>query len=48
MTTDEKTGSKLQNDINREVAKISLLSSGKMKNTNILQAKKYYLMIKIK
>ena len=48
MTTDEKTGSKLQNDINREVAKISLLSSGKMKNANILQAKKYYLMIKIK
>ena len=48
MTTDEKTGSKLQNDINREVAKISLLSSDKMKNTNILQAKKYYLMIKIK
>lgn len=48
MTTDERWDQKLQNDINREVAKISLLSSGKMKNTNILQAKKYYLMIKIK
>ena len=44
----KRCNQKLQDDINREVAKILLLSSGKIKNTNILQAKKYYLMINIK
>ena len=38
---------KLQYDTNREAAKLSALSSGKiMMNMNILQVKKYYLMIK--
>ena len=48
MTIDEKTRDEnLQYDINREPAKISPLSSGKMLiNMNILQVKKVYLLIK--
>ena len=47
MTTDDKIrDEKLQYDINREAAQISGLSSGKMINMNILQIKKYYLLIK--
>ena len=46
MTIDDKTGDqKLQYDLNREAAKISTLSSGKIINMNILQVKKYYLLI---
>ena len=33
---------KLQYGINREAAKISVLSSGKLDNKNILLVKKYY------
>ena len=39
---------KLQYDNNREAAKISALSSGKLINMNILKMKKYYLLIKNK
>ena len=48
MTIDEKTRDEnLQYDINRDAAKISPLSSGKMLiNMNILQVKKVYLLIK--
>ena len=43
MTIDDQIrNEKLQYDINREAAKISVLSSGKLINMNILQAKKYY------
>ena len=43
MTTDDKIrDEKLQYDTNREAAKIS----GKLININILQVKKYYLLIK--
>ena len=46
MTIDGKIGDqKLQYDLNREAAKISTLSSGKIINMNILQVKKYYLLI---
>ena len=47
MTIDDKTrDEKLQYDINRHAAKISALSSGKINiNINILQVKKYYLLI---
>ena len=46
MTIDKKIyNKKLQYDINREVAKTSALSSV---NTNILQAKKIYLLVKNK
>ena len=46
MTIDDRTGDqKLQYDLNREAAKISTLSSGKIINMNILQVKKYYLLI---
>ena len=38
---------KLQYDINIEAAKMSALSSEKLINMNILQAKKYYLLIKV-
>ena len=50
MTIDDKIkNEKLQYDINREAAKISALSSGKIAiNMNILQVKKYYLIIKNK
>ena len=37
---------KLHYDINGEAAKISALSSGKLINMNILQVKKYNLLIK--
>ena len=48
MTIDEKTrDEKLQYDINREAAKISPLSFGKMLiNMNILQVKNVNLLIK--
>ena len=36
---------KLQNNINREAAKISALSSGKHSNMNILLVKIYYHLI---
>ena len=38
---------KLQYDINKEAARMSALSSEKLINMNILQAKKYYLLIKV-
>ena len=38
---------KLQYYINREAAKISPLSSGKIKNMNILHGKKYCHLIKV-
>ena len=47
MKTDDKIrDEKLQYDINREAAKILALSSEKLINMNILQVKKYYLLIK--
>ena len=48
MTIDDKIkDEKLQYDINREAAKISALSSGKIdKYDFIFQVKKYYLVIK--
>ena len=47
MITDDKIrDEKPQYDINGEAAKISALSSGKTDKYNILQAKKYYLLIK--
>ena len=47
MTTDNKiTDEKLQYDMNREAAKISVLPSGKIGKYEILQAKKYYHLIK--
>ena len=46
MTIDDKIrDEKLQYDINREAAKLSALSSGKI-DKYILQVKKYYLLIK--
>ena len=46
MTIDDKTrDNKLQYDINREAGKISAKSSGKLINMNMLQIKKYYLLI---
>ena len=48
MAADYKIGDeKLQYDINREAAKVSSLSSGKLINTNIFQAKKYYRLNKV-
>ena len=48
MTIDDQIkDEKLQYDINREVAKISALSSGKIEKY-ILQQKKYYPLIKNK
>ena len=38
----------LQYEINRETAKTSALSSGKIDKYKSLQAKKYYLLIKAK
>ena len=38
---------KLQYDINIEAARMSALLSEKLINMNILQAKKYYLLIKV-
>ena len=50
MTINDKIGDeKLQYDINREAAKTSALSSGKIdqiERLKILQVKKYYLLIK--
>ena len=37
---------KLKYDMNRQVAEISALLSGKIDNINILQVKKYYPRIK--
>ena len=49
MAIDDKIrDEKLQYDINREVAKISALSSGKLINVNILQVQKSYLLVKEK
>ena len=50
MTIDDKIkNEKLQYDITREAAKILALSSGKIEvSMNILQVKKYYLLIKDK
>ena len=42
---DEIRDEKLQHDINREAAKISELSSGKLINMNILLMNKYYHLI---
>ena len=48
MTNDDKIrDEKLQYDINRKAAKISALSFGKLINMNILQVRKYYLLIKV-
>ena len=49
MTIDDKVrDKKLQYDINIEAVKISALSSKKLINMNILQVKKYYLLIEDK
>ena len=49
MTIDNKVrDEKLQRGTNREAAKRSALSSGKLINLNILQLKKYCLLIKDK
>ena len=48
MKIDDKVRhEKLKYDINKGAAKISALSSGKFDNMNIVQVKKYYLLIKI-
>ena len=47
MTIDDKIiDKKLQYDINRETTKISALSFEKLVNINIIQVKKYCLLIK--
>ena len=47
MRIDDKIrDGKLQYDINREAAKISAISSGKIENMNVSQVKKYYHLIK--
>ena len=47
MATDDKTrDEKLQYDINREAAKISIFHLKKLINMNILLIKKYYHLIK--
>ena len=49
MTTDDTIrDEKLQYNINREAAQLSALSSGKIDKMNILQVKKYCLLIKDK
>ena len=45
---DQIKDEKLQHDINREAAKISALSSGKLDNMNTLLVKKYYHRINSK
>ena len=45
---DQIKHEKLQYDINREAAKICVLSSGKIKMMNILLVKKYYFLMKNK
>ena len=49
MTIDANIRDKLQYDTNKEAAKISAFSSGKVDNYEylILQAKTYYLLIKV-
>ena len=48
MTIDDKIKDENpQYDINREAAKISALSSGKLINMNTLQVEKYYHLIKV-
>ena len=48
MTTDDKIkDEKLQYDINREAAKYQHYLQVKLINMNILQAKKYYHLIKV-
>ena len=48
MTIDDKIKDEnSQYDINREAAKISALSSGKLINMSILQVEKYYHLIKV-
>ena len=47
-TDDQIKDEKLQYDINREAAKISSYHQAKLINMNILQVKKYYLLIKSK
>ena len=44
---DKIRDEKFQYDINREAAKISALSWGRLININILQAKHYYLFKKV-
>ena len=48
MTDDNIGHEKPQIYINREVAKISTLSSGNIENISILEEKKYYLPMKFK
>ena len=49
MTIDDQIeDEKLQYNVNREAAKISALSSGKIGSIYILLVKKYYLLIKNK
>ena len=49
MTIDDKIrDEKLQYDINRKAAKLSALPSEKWININILQVKKFRLLIKCK
>ena len=49
MTIDDKIrDKKLQDDINREAAKIRHYHQVKLIDTNILQARKYYLPIEAK
>ena len=48
MTIDAKIRVKrLQYDINRDGTKMSALSSGKINDMNILQVRKFYLLIKV-
>ena len=48
MTIDHKIGDgKLQYDINREAAKISALSSGKIDKYQLIQVKKCYHPMKV-
>ena len=44
---DKITDKKIQYDINREVVKISSGKIDKYKYINIVQAKKYYLLVKV-
>ena len=49
MATDDKIrGEKLEYDVNREAANISIIIRKKMINMNLLQVRKYYLLIKEK
>ena len=48
MTIDDKIkDEKIKYDINREAAKISALSSGKIDKYEYLKVKKYYRLIKV-